>query len=32
MRIDDDTRQPTMRRANTSMTNATYTKPAPVAT
>ncbi len=30
--MDVATRQPTIMRANTSMTNATYTKPAQVAT
>ena len=29
---DDETRQPTMRRVKTSITNATYTKPRQVAT
>jgi hypothetical protein len=29
---DEETRQPTMRRAKTSITNATYTKPRQVAT
>jgi len=32
VRSEFDTRQPTMRRANTSITNATYTKPRQVAT
>jgi len=32
VRMDTDTRHPTMRRANTSMTNATYTNPLQVAT
>jgi hypothetical protein len=32
VRSDDETRQPTMRRANTSMTKATYTNPRQIAT
>src|SRR3954465_12856832 len=32
LRIERDTRQPTMARENTSMTKATYTKPAQLAT